>query len=138
MDDIRKISKARKKDNNFEVESLSEVPTEMERDETDEIIDILMEKEIPQKKVEKKSADFFTATQFVKVPFGKFVQLVATHDFEKVSEKHGNEEIVMSTVLLTELANAHEEVEENSSKVPLFFVVGLGIGIVITYLLIKF
>lgn len=74
----------------------------------------------------------------VKVRFDKFVQLVATHDFTSLMKRYEEEDIIVSTNLLTDLANAHEEVEVKSSKVPIFFIVGIIIGIVATYLIIRF
>lgn len=78
------------------------------------------------------------ASDRVKVRFDKFVQLVATHDFEGVMQKHGEEDIILSTNLLTDLANAHEEEESGGKKVPIFLIVGILIGVVITYLLVRF
>ena len=76
--------------------------------------------------------------EIVKVKFDKFVQLVATHDFEEVMKRHEGEDIILSTNLLTDLANAHEEGEEVSSKkVPIFFIVGILLGVFITYYLIR-
>lgn len=74
----------------------------------------------------------------VKVNFEKFVQLVATHDFEGVMRKHAKEDIVLSTNLLTDLANAHEEeVDTGSRKIPIFFIVGIILGVIITYLIVR-
>lgn len=74
----------------------------------------------------------------VKVNFEKFVQLVATHDFEEVMKAHENEDIILSTNLLTDLANAHEEEPEQTSRVPIIFVVGVLLGVLLTYLIIRF
>lgn len=71
----------------------------------------------------------------IKVKFDKFVQLVASRDFLSVLEKNKDEDIVMSSNLLTELAGAVEEKSEK--KTPVIFLVGLAIGVVITYLLIN-
>ena len=73
----------------------------------------------------------------VKVNFEKFVNLVASHDFEDVMKRHGKEDIILSTNLLTDLASAHEEVEPKTSKAPLFFAIGIVLGIVLTYLLTR-
>lgn len=72
---------------------------------------------------------------YIKVKFDKFVQLVASRDFLSVLEQNRDEEIVMSSNLLTELAGAVEEKSEK--KTPVIFLVGLAIGVVITYLLIN-
>lgn len=74
----------------------------------------------------------------VKVRFEKFVQLVATHDFTSLMKRYAEEDIILSTNLLTDLANAHEEEEVKTSKIPIFFVVGILIGVLITYLIIRF
>lgn len=74
----------------------------------------------------------------VKVNFEKFVHLVATHDFEEVMKKHEGEDIIVSTNLLTDLANAHEEEPDHSRKIPIFFIVGIIVGIVVTYLIVRF
>jgi len=68
----------------------------------------------------------------IKVKFGKFVQLVNSHDFIEVVNSHAEEEIIMSTDLLTELAGSHDRREER--KIPLVFLVGIAIGVVLTYI----
>lgn len=68
----------------------------------------------------------------IKVKFGKFVQLVNSHDFADVVNSHAQEEIIMSTDLLTELAGSHDRREER--KIPLVFLVGIAIGVVLTYI----
>jgi len=74
----------------------------------------------------------------VRVKFGKFVQLVATHAFEEVMKRHADQDIILSTNLLTDLANAHEEEEpEQNRRVPIFFIVGILVGIVVTYLIVR-
>ena len=74
----------------------------------------------------------------VKVKFEKFVQLVATHDFEEVMKRHAEEDVILSTNLLTDLANAHEEAPNEGKKLPIVLIVGVIIGVVITYLVIRF
>lgn len=75
----------------------------------------------------------------VKVKFEKFVQLVATHDFEEVMKRHAEEDIILSTNLLTDLANAHEEEQpESGKKLPIVLIIGIIIGVVLTYLVIRF
>jgi hypothetical protein len=70
----------------------------------------------------------------VKVKFGKFVQLVTSRDCADVVGENPDEDVVISSNLLTELAGAHDEREEK--KIPLVFLVGLAIGVVLTYILI--
>lgn len=74
----------------------------------------------------------------IKVKFEKFVQLVATHDFEGVLKKYSEEDIIMSSNLLTDLASAHEEVETHSQRIPVWVVSGIIVGIIITYLILRF
>lgn len=75
----------------------------------------------------------------VKVNFEKFVQLVATHDFEEVMKAHAHEDIILSTNLLTDLANAHEDEEpEQTNRTPVIFIVGILLGVIVTYLIIRF
>lgn len=71
----------------------------------------------------------------IKVKFEKFVQLVATKDFLSVLEKNRNEDVILSSNLLTELASAVEDKGERKS--PVIFLVGLAIGVIITYLLVN-
>lgn len=73
----------------------------------------------------------------IKVKFEKFVQLVATHDFGGVLKKYGDEDIVISSNLLTDLASAHEEVETHPTKIPVWIISGVIIGIIITYIILR-
>ena len=68
----------------------------------------------------------------IKVRFGKFVQLVSNHDFVDVIESHADDEIIMTSNLLTDLAGAHDKREEK--KIPLVFLIGIVIGVVLTYI----
>lgn len=78
-------------------------------------------------------------SDYVKVRFTKFVQLVATHNFEQAMKEHGDEDVIVPTNLLTDLANAHEEApQENKKKLPLIFLVGIVIGIIVTYIVLRF
>jgi len=70
----------------------------------------------------------------VKITFGRFVSLVANHSFLDIVEKNSDEEVIISTNLLTDLANAHDGQTER--KLPIVFVLGLIVGIGLTYLLL--
>lgn len=70
---------------------------------------------------------------FVRVKFPKFVQLISSRDCSEVINANADEDIVMSSNLLTELAGTQDDKEEK--KIPLVFLVGLAIGVVITYFL---
>ena len=74
----------------------------------------------------------------IKVKFEKFVQLVATHDFAGVLKKYADDDVVISSNLLTDLANAHEETEVHPSRVPVWIISGVIIGVIITYLILRF
>lgn len=73
------------------------------------------------------------ASQMVKIHFAKFVQLVANHSFIDVVDKNAEEEIIVSGNLLTDLANAHDQARER--RMPLMFLAGLVIGIILTYII---
>lgn len=74
----------------------------------------------------------------VKVKFDKFVQLVATHNFEEVLKEHANEDIIMNSNLLMDLASAHEDDEpEDPKRQPMLIGVGVVIGIVLAYIAIQ-
>ncbi len=72
----------------------------------------------------------------VKVKFDKFVNLVATHAYEEVFDKHADEDVIISTDLLADLANSHEDPGEKK-KMPIVFLVGILLGIGVTWLLLK-
>ncbi|MEK9133115.1 MAG: hypothetical protein AAB606_05430 [Patescibacteria group bacterium] len=75
----------------------------------------------------------------VKVNFEKFVNLIAAHEFEDVMKRHADEDIILSTSLLMDLASSHpEEEEESGKKTPILIIVGIIIGVVLTYLLYRF
>lgn len=72
----------------------------------------------------------------VKIKFDKFVNLVVMHASEELLEKHSDEDVVISTDLLADLANTHEE-KSDGKKVPLIFLIGILLGIGITWILLK-
>lgn len=71
----------------------------------------------------------------VKVKFDKFINLIATHDYEELYDKHNDQDIIISTDLLADLANAHEEKGER--KVPLIFIFGILLGVGLTWLFLR-
>ena len=73
------------------------------------------------------------AGQMVKIHFAKFVQLVANHSFIDIVDRNAEEEVIVSGNLLTDLANAHDRSRER--KMPLMFVAGLVLGIILTYII---
>lgn len=68
----------------------------------------------------------------VKVKFSKFVNLVASRDFGDVIAANADEDVVISSNLLTELAGAQDRREEK--KIPFVFIVGIAIGVVLAYI----
>ncbi|PKL37004.1 hypothetical protein CVV38_03915 [Candidatus Peregrinibacteria bacterium HGW-Peregrinibacteria-1] len=78
---------------------------------------------------------FLKANDKVRVKFDKFVALIMTHDCDQIIDRHMDDEIVMSTDLLADLANCHEERDEK--KGSMLFVVGVVIGVVVTWLIFK-
>lgn len=72
----------------------------------------------------------------VKIKFDKFVNLIATHAYEEIFENHLDEDVIVSTDLLADLANAHEE-KEGNKKIPIFFFIGILLGVVIAWILLR-
>lgn len=75
-------------------------------------------------------------TEKVKVKFSNFVQLVANHNYEEVINKNQDEDVIVSSDMLADLANAHEQEEER--RIPAIFIIGVILGVVITYILLKY
>lgn len=73
----------------------------------------------------------------VRVKFDKFVQLVATHNFEEVLKNHADEDIIMNSNLLMDLASAHEDQEEDPKRQPMLIGIGVVIGVILAYILIQ-
>jgi len=76
------------------------------------------------------------ASDKIKVKFDKFVNLIATHAYQEIFDKHLDEDIIVSTDLLTDLANAHEE-KEDGKKIPAYFLVGIVLGVIVTWFILK-
>ena len=72
----------------------------------------------------------------VKVKFEKFVNLIATHSYDEIFDKHQDEDVIISTDLLADLANAHEDKGENR-KTPVIFLFGILLGVILTWLLLR-
>jgi hypothetical protein len=64
----------------------------------------------------------------IAVRFPKFVQLVATHEFERIMDEYGNEEVIITSDLLMDLANTPNE-EPVESRFSWLFI-GLVMGVV--------
>ena len=76
------------------------------------------------------------ALEKVKVSFDNFVKLVANHNYQDVIDKNAEEEVIVSSNLLADLANAHDQEEER--RIPAIFIIGVLLGIVITYILLTY
>ncbi len=72
----------------------------------------------------------------VKVKFDKFVNLIATHAYQEIFDKHIDEDVIISTDLLADLANAHEE-KDDGKKIPAYFFIGIVLGVFVTWLILK-
>ncbi|MBI5754230.1 hypothetical protein HZA40_03765 [Candidatus Peregrinibacteria bacterium] len=72
----------------------------------------------------------------VKVKFDKFVNLIATHAYQEIFDKHLDEDVIISTDLLADLANAHEE-KDDGKKIPAFFLIGIVLGVIVTWIILK-
>lgn len=71
------------------------------------------------------------ASNYVKITFDRFVTLVANHSFSDVVEVNKDEEVIISTNLLTDLANSRRFVP--STRVPLMILGGILLGILAGY-----
>lgn len=76
-------------------------------------------------------------SELVKVKFEKFVQLVATHNFEEVLKRYPDEDIVLGSNLLMDLASAHEDADDGKRQ-PILIGLGVVIGLVIAFLVFRF
>jgi hypothetical protein len=76
------------------------------------------------------------AAEKVKVSFGNFAKLVSNRNFEDVIEDNKDEDVIVSSNLLADLANSNEN--EGERRIPAVFVVGVLMGIVITYILLTY
>lgn len=112
-------------------------PTEEQDDglsEEEEVVKDDEESDLDSLEEEVKHGVSSEPASRVKITFGRFVSLVANHSFLDVVEKNSGEEVIISTNLLTDLANAHDGQTER--KMPIVFVLGLIVGIGLTYLLL--
>lgn len=73
------------------------------------------------------------ASDYVKITFDRFVSLVANRSFMDVVERNKNEDVILSTNLLTDLANAKSFFPK--SRGPLMLLGGVILGIIIAYFL---
>lgn len=72
-------------------------------------------------------------SDYVKITFDRFVALVANHSFLDTVERNKNEEVILSTNLLTDLANARRY--SPNTRTPLIVMGGIAVGILFGYLI---
>lgn len=77
-----------------------------------------------------------SAADKVRVKFDKFIQLVATHTYEDILKANADEDVIISTNLLTDLANAHED-SGLSKKLPLMLILGIIIGSAVMFFVLR-
>lgn len=84
-----------------------------------------------------KHVDDFAANakDKVKVKFDKFVTLVATRAYDHVLDKHADEDVVISTDLLADLASSGED--SSGSKWPLILLIGMMLGVLVTWFVLN-
>lgn len=71
----------------------------------------------------------------IKIKFGRFINLLANKDYDELFARYQNEDITISADLLTEIATPPEE--KKSNKVPLFFFIGIMLGVALTWMILK-
>ena len=74
-------------------------------------------------------------SEMVRVKFDKFASLVSMHASKELIEDCRDEDVIVSTNLLTDLANTGDGGE--SKKPLLLLLIGIILGIGLTYLLLK-
>jgi hypothetical protein len=132
-DDIIDLRGARKEDQMIESETLDDEPefqiTSMEDDGGSQM-------GVKSSPIHEADINELRTSEYVKVKFDKFATLVATHASQEMLEECRDEEVIVSTNLLTDLANTEVDKGE-SKKVPLVFLVGIILGIGLTWFLLK-
>ncbi len=96
-------------------------------DEDDQNVEFERKELTSEKEVEDKP------TKKIGVSFDRFVLLVADHSFEEVVERNKDEEVIISTNLLTDLANARRVAPQQ--KGTLLALAGAVLGILVGYFL---
>ncbi len=102
----------------------------------DETEDLLEPVEFERAAVQMPSANHASgvdASDFVKLTFDRFVTLVANHSFAEVVERNKNEDVIIRTNLLTDLANSRRIAP--NTRGPLLALAGFLFGILVAYFL---
>lgn len=66
----------------------------------------------------------------ISIKFPKFIQLVATHDFDEIMERHKYEDVLITSDLLVDLAGSTPVVEEVQESKFSWIFLGLMLGMV--------
>ncbi len=89
--------------------------------------------EFERKELSPENENDLRPSKMVGVSFDRFVLLVANHSFVEVVERNKNEEVIISTNLLTDLANARRAAPQQ--KGTLIALAGSVLGILVGYFL---
>lgn len=120
-------------DSNFEVNKVEmDIDYEPARPPRMEVHAVKEEEQKPAPVAVTERLDEASAREFIKVRFGTFVNLIANRELEEVFDANADQQIIMNSNLLTELAGSKDRREDK--KIPLVFVVGIAIGVVLTYI----
>lgn len=76
------------------------------------------------------------SSHMVRIRFDKFVTLLAKYDFEDLINKFEDQDLIISTDLLADLANVPTP-EPEEKKPPYLFIAGIVLGIIVTWALVK-
>lgn len=133
VDDIPFAEPLMEDDNDFETEKVEmDIDYEPARPPKMEVHSVAEEaKNEPPSSIPERF-DEASAKELIKVRFGTFVNLIANRQLEDVFDSNAEQQIIMNSNLLTELASSKDRREDK--KIPLVFVVGIVIGIVLTYI----
>lgn len=74
-------------------------------------------------------------SDYVKITFDRFVNLVANHSFYEVIERNKDEEVILTTNLLTDLANSQSILPK--TKGPVLILGGFMVGILAAYFIFQ-
>lgn len=132
-DDIIDLRGAKKEEQVEESETLDDEP-EFQISSMEE--EGMGEARVKASPIHEADINELKTTELVKVKFDKFASLVAMHASKELMEECRDEDVIVSTNLLTDLANTGGDKGE-SKKMPLIFLIGIILGIVLTWFLLK-
>lgn len=133
VDDIPFAEPLMDDDSDFETEKVKmDIDYEPARPPKMEVHSVEAEQKPAQSQTMPERFDEVSAKEFIKVRFGTFINLIANRDLEDVFASNAEQQIIMNSNLLTELASSKDKREDK--KIPLVFVVGIVIGTVLTYI----